>query len=199
MSPLSLRPALVLLSALIAASPALAEGPRLVAALSGDWDADQQFDAATITVDDEGGTVFTLYHGDAIGGLQPGITLTDVFWSGTLAGTLPSFEPRSDSSFAVLTQQTAIGRNPWHQLLTIAYRNGEYLVAGYDYDTYDRIDVDHSGSCSVNLLTGRYVLDVDPEGPTPPYRREGTGADRAFPLAQLTMDYRPEACAPAFE
>ena len=184
---------------LVSAAPAIAQEGRLVAAISGDWNGDDELDAATITVDAEGITEFILYRGDSIDGLRPEITLHDVFWAGTMAGTLPAFQPRSDTSFAIQTQQTAIGRSPWVQHLTIAYRNGAFVVAGYDYDTYDRIDPDHFGNCSVNLLTGRYELRVNPEGPAPEYARSGETTARAIPLAELNASFTPDVCLPAFD
>ena len=203
--PMNISPChrtLALFLLLIAPMPATAQDsgvPRLVAAISGDWNGDEQLDAATITVDDHGGNVFTLYRGDAVDGLRPLVTLTDVIWSGTMAGTLPAFEPRSETAFAIYSQQTAVGRNPWHQHVTVAFRDGDYRVAGFDYSTYDRIDPGHSGDCSVNLLTGRYTLRVDPEGPTPEYGREGQTPERAFPLERLTAGFSPEICAPVFQ
>ncbi len=60
------------------------------------------------------------------------------------------------------SSQYGIGRNPWEQKVTIVSRDGELVVAGLDYSSYDRLSEDPDASatkCSVNLLTGKRVLN----------------------------------------
>jgi hypothetical protein len=74
-------------------------------------------------------------------------------------GQDPSIEALPGGSIAVHSQNSAIGRNRWEQTLTIAYRNDQFVVAGYTYSDYDTIDNDDNGQCDYNVLTGRVSRD----------------------------------------
>ncbi len=67
-----------------------------------------------------------------------------------------------NGSIAVTSQQNAIGRNRWEQTLTIAYRNGDFVVAGYTYNYYDTLDPDAAGKCDYNVLTGKAMVNDKP-------------------------------------
>ena len=182
----------------LAALPAQAES-RLVAALTGDWNGDGRPDAVLLHAHAEGMADLTVYLGHDWLGLQPAVHLPQVIFSGDLAGQIPAIEARSASSFAILSEQTGIGREPWQQVLTVAFRQGELRVAGFDHLFYDRLDPSHNGHCSVNLLTGRYRLTLGPGDEAPDILREGASGLTAFPLAALAPDFFPEVCRPLTE
>lgn len=182
------------LLALFAALPVQAE-PRLVAALSGDWNGDGRPDAVLLYGHDDGMADLVVMLGHDWLGLQPAIHLPQVIYYGTMAGQVPALEPRSASSFAVLSEQTGIGREPWQAVLTVAYRQDALRVAGYDFHFYDRLDPTHHGRCSVNLLTGAFELHRGPGNDAPEVSTTGRGTERAFPLADLAPDWQPAACA----
>ncbi len=165
-----------------------------IAALSGDWNGDDAADAVLLLRAADGMADLVLYQGAPEDGLHPLITLPASVSAGPLAGSAPTLEARSDTSFAIVTQQTGFGRTPWTQVVTVAFRNGTYMVAGFDYDFYDRLDLSHYGGCSVNLLTGRFTLTLGPGDEAPEVHRAGPVGEAAFPLAALTDGYWPPAC-----
>ncbi|NBO18628.1 MAG: hypothetical protein EBV03_05250 [Proteobacteria bacterium] len=68
-----------------------------------------------------------------------------------------SLTPRG--SLDINSGNTAWGRDRWSETLTIAYRGGQFVVAGYTYSAYDTLDLDKSFICEVNLLTGKGTLN----------------------------------------
>jgi len=183
------------------ATPALADPPgpgTLIAAISGDWNGDDVLDAVTLTRAADGMADLTVYRGGGIYGLDPVLTLPAVVFAGPMAGQAPGFAPRSDSSFVLQTEQTGVGRTPWTAGLTIAWRDGGFVVAGYDYSFYDRLDLSHYGGCSVNLLTSRYELTLGAGEDAAEIHRTGTTEAASFPLASLTEGYMPPICMDLF-
>ena len=87
------------------------------------------------------------------------IEVRDFVWTGLLAGTQSSLELAANGSVRVVSRNEGIGRGRWTQVLTIAYRGGDYVIAGCTYDWFDTIDQDDFGSCDVTLLTGAGVRD----------------------------------------
>jgi len=69
----------------------------------------------------------------------------------------------------------------------VAYRNGNYIVAGYTLNKADRQTASFS-SCDVNLLTGDTELTLNDE------KVRKKGSDRYFNVAQLTASYKPKVC-----
>lgn len=192
-----MRSALVLLCTTL---PLMAqEQPLPIAALSGDWNADGNPDAVLLYGRAEGDADLVVMLGHDWQGLQPGLHLPGVVFFGGMAGQVPRLESRSPTSFAILSEQTGIGREPWQMALTVAFRQGEFRVAGFDYLFYDRLDPTHNGNCSVNLLTGRYSLTFGPGDEAPEVTREGDAGIRAFALADLGVDFFPDACRAIFE
>jgi hypothetical protein len=74
-------------------------------------------------------------------------------------GQDPSIEALPGGSIAVHSQNSGIGRNRWEQTLTIAYRNDQFVIAGYTHDYHDTIDLNDSGTCDYNVLTGKVTHD----------------------------------------
>lgn len=167
---------------------------QLIAVLSGDWNGDGAPDAAVVQHGQAGFADLVVFTGDGIYGLQPVVHLGDQVFVGPMAGQAPTLTARSDTSFTLHSENTGVGRNAWTQDITIAYRQGGFVVAGFTYMTYDRLDPDAGGTCDVNLLTGGFELsraDAQTE--------RGTGADRAFALSELTDGYFPSVCMPLFD
>lgn len=190
---------------LLAALPARAdEAPgRLIAALSGDWDGDQMTDAVTLVQAADGLADLVVHHG-TFRGLEPVLTLPAVIFAGPMAGQAPGLEAASATSFRITTEQTGIGRTPWQAALTVAWRRGAFVVAGYTYSFFDRLDLGHYGSCDVNLLTGDYTITLSPgdqqpdgtmiEGSAVETHSAGHTDEAAFPLAGLTEGWQARAC-----
>lgn len=182
------------------ASPALAEGPPpLIAALSGDWDGDGAPDALVLVPGIEGDANLIVYDNDGDSGLTPVLVLEGVVFAGPMAGQAPSLAPHGEAGFVLASEQTAVGRTPWSQRLTVLWRDGGFVVAGYDYGFYDRLDLSHYGECSVNLLTRRYTLTHGPGDEAPEVIREGATEAAAFPLAELRTGWMAPPCGTLFD
>lgn len=169
---------------------------QLIAVLSGDWNGDGAPDAVVVQHGQAGFADLLVLTGDGIFGLQPVVHLADQVFVGQMAGQTPALSARSDSSFTLHTENTGVGRSAWMQDITIAYRQGAFVVAGFTYSTYDRLDPETGGTCDVNLLTGGFDLTTARAGAR---AQGGTGADRAFALSDLTDGYFPSVCMPLFE
>mgnify|MGYP001193138896 CR=1 FL=1 len=182
---------------LFAAAPVLAHEP--IASLSSDWNGDGHADVVLLYRTDDGMADLVLLMGDGWRGLQPALTLPGVIFAGPMAGQAPALESRNATSFALLSEQTGVGRTPWSQSLTVIWRDGGFVVAGYDYSFYDRLDLSHYGDCSVNLLTSQFTLYHGPGDEAPEVHREGTTEAVAFPLAELPTGWMAPPCGTLFD
>lgn len=77
-----------------------------------------------------------------------------IVWLGG-PGQQPKLMLTDHGALQVVSMNAAIGRNRWEQTLTLAYRNGVFVLAGFTYNWYDTLDLENSGTCDVNLLTGK--------------------------------------------
>jgi hypothetical protein len=181
------------------ATPTFAESEpgRLIAALSGDWNGDEEPDAILLIQGMEGQAEIQIFEGE-FDGLQPLFTVPGAVYAGSWSGQSPGLNPLTDNSFSITTEQIGIGRTPWMAQVTVAYRDGIYMVAGYTYDFYDRIDPAHTGSCEVNLLTGDYVVDVQRSDGTPNTSIQARSQRTAFPLTELIEGFTPAECRGLF-
>ncbi len=111
----------------------------------------------------------------------------DLVFHGSLAGQRASLEAGRGGSLRVLSLNEGIGRNKWTQTLTIAFRNGRFVVAGLTYATWDTIDLDNresNYSCDVNFLTGRALRNDKPY----------PGRVKPVTLADFNPEELPKAC-----
>lgn len=192
----AMTPRLSLALALCApALPAPAQGweaPPL-AALTGDWNGDGLTDLAILTPGAAGTADLILYHGGPQG-MTRALVLRGAVFAGPMAGQTPSLAARSATSFAILSEQIGIGRSPWEQAVTVAWRRGGHVVAGFTHAFFDRLDPERQGRCDVNLLTGGWEAAFSPGTGQPPRQASGRDGPRAFPLADLTEDFLPAPC-----
>lgn len=139
----------------------------------------------------------------ADGGARPLVVVRDFAFNGAMWGMAPSIEQSETGSLQLLSEQTGIGRYPWMQTLTVAWRDGAFVVAGITYTTYDRMTAS-TVICDVNLRTGGYVLDWaigGEDGETLDENREtGRGKPEHIPLESWTADHAlPAVCAKALD
>lgn len=157
---------IILTAALLSAQAAVASdaGPaRIVDAAVGDWNGDGKPDLAVLAEaaadaeDDQLGIY--IYLRDDHDLLRLAASAPGKIWGSTaidgIYGQEPSIKAAGKSSIAVHSQNSAIGRDRWEQTLTLAYRNGQFVVAGYTYSDYDTLDPDAGGTCDYNALTGK--------------------------------------------
>ncbi len=137
---------------------------------------------AILVETEEGGDLYVFT--DAGEGWKQVAHAKDMVWRGAMYGQEPWMEANEHGSLKIYSENSAVGRNRWEQILTIAYRNGVFRVAGYTYSYYDTLDPDANGQCDVNLLTGKGVLNG----------KNFKTSLGALPVQDWTMDTRPPEC-----
>jgi hypothetical protein len=90
---------------------------------------------------------------------EPMLVARSAVFNGHMWGMAPSLAVTEAGSLQLTSEQTGIGRFPWYQTLTIAYRDGRFVLAGFTYSTYDRA-AGGGMTCDVNLLTGEYAVEA---------------------------------------
>jgi len=108
-----------------------------------------------------------------------------IVWRGGMYGQEPWMEVTEHGSLRIYSENSAVGRDRWEQILTIAYRGNAFVIAGYTFSYYDTLDPDASGQCDVNLLTGKGVHN----------KKTFKTTLKALPVGEWTMDTRPPECA----
>ncbi len=112
-------------------------------------------------------------------------TFPGVAWTGGMAGQEPNLAVSPAGSLLLMSRNDAVGRDRWTLTLTVAQRDGALKVAGITYQHYDTLDPANAGSCDLNLLSGRGVVE-GPEG-----RREVTAPGPAPALSEWQEDDLP--------
>ena len=133
---------------------------RIVAMASGDWNKDGTPDLAVIATpgDDSGDDngIYVYLAKPEENRLTPVLILPNVIWGNlTMYGQEPELAALANGSFTITTKNDAVGRDRWRQSLTIAYRNFDFIVAGYTYSSYDTLNPDGGAECDLNVLTGK--------------------------------------------
>jgi hypothetical protein len=139
--------ALAIAFALVLASPATAQS--VIGVVKADLD--QSGGAETFTLLDNGQGSADLQIDDTAMGTRFG---AEIAWVGG-PGQTPWIALAPNGSVQVISMNDAIGRGRWELTLTIAFRDGDYRVAGYTYAWRDTIELADNGVCDVNLLSGR--------------------------------------------
>ncbi|WP_454745504.1 hypothetical protein [Ciceribacter selenitireducens] len=139
---------------------------RIIAGASGDWNKDEAADLALLVApeNDDGNIGIYLYVTESDRGLLKLVaSAPDKVWGNSkldgFYGQDPAITALANGSIAVMSQNSTIGRNRWERTLTLAYRGGRFIVAGYTYHYYDTIDPDDTGTCDYNVVTGKLTRD----------------------------------------
>ena len=147
---------------------------RIISGASGDWNKDGAADLALLVApgsDDEVIGIY-LYVTERDRGLLKLVTSApDKVWGNSrldgFYGQDPAITALANGSIAVMSQNSAIGRNRWERTLTLAYRENRFIVAGYTYTYYDTLDPDGNGSCDYNVVTGKLKRDETAQSVAP--------------------------------
>ncbi|WP_020560053.1 hypothetical protein [Thiofilum flexile] len=134
----------------------------VLAALTADWNDDGSMDRAVLVNNRETdqADLYLYLGGEVANDFKLAILKKDIAWVGSMWGTLPSLELSGKNSLLVKSANEAIGRNRWNQTITLAYRNNNFVVAGFTYNAYDTLEPNAAGTqCDINLLTGKGKLN----------------------------------------
>lgn len=150
-------------------SPAYSEEIRIApeavySVATGDINRDGASDAVLLVEPDDQayediGIYFYLREGDYLPLKLHTVALNMVWGNRAMMGQVPTVSIDERGSVIVTSENIAIGRHKWEQKLTIALRDGQFVVAGYTYSFYDTLDPEANGGCDVNLLTGKGVRE----------------------------------------
>lgn len=128
----------------------------------GDWNNDEFSDAVMVIHKDAQQFDVLFFLSNENGRLKLHDYVPDMVWgSSVMFGQEPWVEALENGSISLGSQNFSIGRNRWEQKLTIAFRGLQFVVAGFSYSHYDTLDPDANGSCDLNLLTGKGIVDGD--------------------------------------
>jgi hypothetical protein len=122
--------------------------------------------------------------GDQEGDLAPAIVKPAIAFHGNDPAQNASLEEGKRGLFAVRSQNESVGRTRWEKTLTIAFRKGEFVVAGLSYLERDTIDQDGGGACDINFLTGKAMRNG----------RSFPGRNELITLKDWDPDFLPPAC-----
>ena len=154
--------AALLFSATMPAIATAADFPaeRIIAMASGDWNKDGTMDLAVVaTPDDESGEdngIYVYLATPEENRLTLARAAPNSVWGNlTMFGQEPELAALANGSFTLTTKNNSVGRGRWRQSLTVAYRNFDFIVAGYTYSSYDTLDPNGGSECDLNVLTGK--------------------------------------------
>lgn len=152
------------------ASAALAEPidtDSFVAAVTGDFNKDGASDLALLTRGSEDMDLRFFLQDNERRYLRPAGVARNKVWGTAgpdgFVGREPELKALPNGSLQITTRNDAIGRDRWTQTLTLAYRNTDFVVAGFTHSYYDTLDPDNNGECDLNVLTGKGVASK-PDG-----------------------------------
>jgi hypothetical protein len=160
--------ALLSLSATAAQAADAIDPDRIVFAATGDWDKDGSSDLAMLVAPAEGSgeddhAVYIYLDDGDTGGLKLKTVVPNKVWGDlTMTGRAPSITALANGSILITTHNDSVGRDRWEQKLTVAYRNFDFVVAGYTYTSYDTLNPDNTSDCDFNVLTGKGKLNGKP-------------------------------------
>ncbi len=179
----------LLLPTISVAEPRMVFPANVLSSITANWNGDGQKDRAVL-VDNpiEGVAALYIYLGKGDRFIEHSST-PEIAWSGSMWGQQPSLEINSDNNLLVKSTNHGMGRTRWFQTLTITYRNGAFVMAGFNHSYYDSLDPDDYGECDINLLSGRGLTSRGEETP-----REIVLPARVIPASEWNTDIFPEEC-----
>lgn len=90
----------------------------------------------------------------------PRLVARGFVWAESMFGQWPYIGQSENGSLVITAEQFGIGRGAWTQDLTLAWRDGQFVVAGLTQTEIDRAYA-FSAVCDVNLLTGGWQVSVE--------------------------------------
>lgn len=144
-----------ILIALLLCLPTTALAQTYFTTIDADLTGDGFIDHAELSENIESGEAdLNIWVRQADGKLKLSSSAKSLVWVGGI-GQQPELSVSSHGSLLVHSMNDSIGRNRWHQTLTIAWRGSAFTLAGYTYESYDTLDLNAAHRCDVNLLNGK--------------------------------------------
>ncbi len=163
---------------------------EVLSVVTADWNKDGQKDRAVLVGSPEPSSADLYIYLGTPKGFEETVFVSQFASSGSMWGQLPSLAVNDAGSLLVHSLNIGMGRNRWEQVVTIAYRDDSFVLAGFGFQYHDSIDPDDNGSCDLNILTGRGVFSVN-SGPE--QTRDHLSID-VMPITAWNMDMFPEEC-----
>jgi hypothetical protein len=155
--------------------------------VNADWNEDGRFDKALLVINPADSSQADLYlYLSSEKGLILDAYIPALVWQGEMFGTQPYLDVNARGSLLVQSQNDAIGRNRWHETITVTYREGQFVIAGYTYNSRDTLDLDNTTSCDINFLTGQWLRDGEEQ---PSFVPAGVSFDDYYERTQLACFY----------
>jgi len=183
--------------ALLIAAPVLAAPPvpppavppsKVVSATSGAWTNDGSMGRAVLIDDPDNASVdLAIYSGDVANSdsMKLAAFAHDIASSGNMFGNVAELRTTKSGALQVYSENTAVGRDKWERTMTLAFRNGHFVVSGLTLSAYDALDPKGGGSCDINFLTGKAKAGR---------KTIKVAATGGVPLEKWTEDMIPKAC-----
>jgi hypothetical protein len=160
-----------------------------------DMNNDGQIDRAMITTNpDDGSADLSLYLAAGEGKLDPA-RKPDFVKKALTEDRVLALEEKGKGSLVVTSCFGCGANKSWEATLTIVWRDGKFLVAGYSRDwdwnvqKADGTVETTLGGCDINFLTGKGVASKDLDDGKPVAEKF-----RPIALADWSDDSRPEPC-----
>ncbi|MEE9453633.1 MAG: hypothetical protein V3V13_04540 [Paracoccaceae bacterium] len=163
---------------------------QVLSVVTADWNKDGQKDRAVLVGNPEASMADLYIYLGTPKGFELAGFVSQFAMSGSMWGQLPSLALNEGGSLLVHSLNIGMGRNRWEQVVTIAYRDNDFVLAGFGFQYHDSIDPDDNGSCELNILTGRGVFSVN-SGPE--QTLDHLSID-VMPITAWNMDMFPEEC-----
>lgn len=156
-----------LVSALGLAVPAMADEPSIspgdvLAVITHEWNEDGGFDRAVLAGRNDEVGLYLYLSTDEPDGRRLAVHAQAIAWQGAMWGTQPFLELTERGSLQLHSLTDSIGRNRWHEVLTIVFRNDRFVIGGYTHTARDTLDPSYEYACDVNLFNGNGFFNGEP-------------------------------------
>jgi len=161
---------------------------KVVSATSGAWTNDGSMGRAVLIDDPENSSVdLAIYAGDVSNAdsMKLAAFAHDIASSGNMFGNIAELRTTKSGALQVYSENTAVGRDKWERAMTLAYRNGHFVVSGLTLSAYDSLDPKAGGSCDINFLTGKAKAGR---------KTIKVAASGGIPVDKWSEDMIPKAC-----
>ena len=160
----------ILVSCFVLVSPSRADTSgfeKVLSAVTLDFTGKGEMDRAVLVQGDDDNADLYLYLVKDDSNPDSGLSLAEkksnvVFSRGIVWGQLASLDVNNAGSLRIKSGNEGIGRNRWSQILTVVYRDKQFLIAGITYTARDTLDPKAGGDCDINFLSGKGLRNGRP-------------------------------------